>query len=428
MSTLYIRLPSRAVADRAPQWLALACPFALVSQGGAIEREGVAPLSELSGTIAGMQRVVLLLAGSDVTVLNMQVPPLSATRLKAALPNLVEERLLCDPADCVIVAGALSDGMRTIAVAQRAWLDLLAKTFTALGAHDIAALPAQSCLPYPAGQSGQPGMVTAAIYPQDTGIDLTLRLSEQDGIGVAIDGGSDEAAAHEVIQTLCAIVPAAPVTLYVPQSALQAYKVAVNDAPALKERISISADNWTRWIAGARGTALDLMAGLGTNTGTRFDWHAWRWPLVLAAAVLLINVSALNISWWRMKSEASSLRSAMTQIYRSAYPNESVIIDPLAQMQQKIAIAKRDSGLAAADDFTAMTAAFGEAWVSVTATLPAPPSIDALGYRERSLSVRLRDREAPTQQMKAALAERGLSLELAPEQSGTVVWQIRSAK
>ena len=380
---------------------------------------------ELSGTIAGMQRVVLLLAGSDVTVLNIQIPPLSAAKLKAALPNLVEEQLLCDPADCVIVAGGLSDGMRTIAVAQRAWLDLLAGTFTALGARDIAALPAQSCLSYLAGQ---PGIVTAAICQQDTGIDLTLRLSEQDGIGVAIDGGSDEASAHETIQTLCAIVPAAPVTLYVPQSALRFYQEAVNGVPALRERIGISADNWTRWIAGARGTALDLMAGLGTNTGTRFDWHAWRWPLSLAAAVLLINVSALNISWWRMKSEASNLRSAMTQIYRSAYPNESVIIDPLAQMQQKIAVAKRDSGLAAADDFTAMTAALGEAWAGVTATLPAPPSIAALEYRERSLSVRLRDREAPTQQMKAALAERGLSLELAPERSGTVAWQIRRVK
>lgn len=422
MSTLYLRLPSRAVAGRAPHLLALACPFALVTQGGTIEHEGVAPLSELSGTIAGMQRVVLLLAGSDVTLLRMQVPPLSAVKLKAALPNLVEEQLLCDPADCVIVADSLSDGSRTIAVAQRAWLDLLAKTFTTIGAREIAALPAQSCL------SGQPGIVTAAICQQYTGMDLTLRLSEQDCIGVAIDGESDEAAAHEVIQTLCAIVPAAPVTLYVPQSALRIYQEAVNDAPALKERISISDDNWARWIAGAHGTALDLMAGLGTNSGIRFDWHAWRWPLVLAAAVLLINVSALNIEWWRMKNEAGSLRSAMTRVYRSTYPNESVIIDPLAQMQQKIAIAKRDSGLAAANDFTAMTAAFGEAWAGVTATLPAPPSIAALEYRDRGLSVRLRDREAPTQQMKAALAERGLSLELAPEQSGAVVWQIRRVK
>lgn len=427
LSTLYLRLPSKAVADSTPDLLTLACPFALVSnsnvsQGGAIEREGVSPLSDLAETIAKMQRVVLLLAGSDVTVLNMQIPPLSAAKMKVALPNLVEEQLLCDPADCVIVAGGLFDGLRSIAVVQRAWLDLLTRTFSALGAREIAALPAQSCL------SGQTGMATAAIYPRDTGTDLTVRLSGQDGIGLAIECGSDRAAAQGVIQTLCAIVPAAPITLYVPQSALHAYQETVSDTDAWRERITVSTDNWTRWIAGARGTTLDLMGGLVTNSGPRLDWHAWRWPLVLATAVLLVNVSALNIDWWRMKKEADSLRSSMTRIYRTAYPNETVIIDPYAQMQQKIALANRESGLAAPDDFTAMAAAFGEAWTGVTAALPEPPSIAALEYRERGLSVRLKGREAPTAQMKAALAERDLSLELAPEQSGSIVWRIRGTK
>ena len=86
-------------------------------------RQGTAPLSELSDTVAKAQRVVLLLAASDVTVLRLQVPPLSSARLKAALPNLVEDRLLTDPSDCVVVAGGLSGGLRTIAVVQRAWLD-----------------------------------------------------------------------------------------------------------------------------------------------------------------------------------------------------------------------------------------------------------------------------------------------------------------
>lgn len=421
MSTLYIRLVSKAAANSTPQWLALACPFALVSHSGAIEREGVAPLSDLSGTIARIQRVVLLLAGGDVSVLRVQTPPLSAARLKAALPNLVEEQLLCDPADCVIVAGGLAGGLRTIAVVQRAWLDQLARTFISFGARHIAALPAQLCL------SGQPGMVTAAIYQRDTNIDLTLRLAEQDGIGLAINVEPDVTAAHEVIRTLSAVLPAAPFTVFVPQENVHAYQQAAADIPALKERISISADNWTRWIAGARGAALDLMAGLGAQASPRLDWRPWRWPLALAAAVLLVNVGALNFDWWRMKNEANSLRSAMIQVYKSAYPKETVIIDPIAQMQQKIAAARRSSGQAAADDFTTITAAFGEAWASVTATLPAPPSIAALEYRDRSLYVRMkRDTDAPTLQMKAALAKRYLSLELAPEQSGSVVWQVRS--
>ncbi len=424
-----------SVTERAQHWLALAYPFALVSDSGVIEREGVEPLSNLSKTIASMQRVALLLDGSNATVLRVQVPPLSAAKLKAALPNLVEEQLLCDPAECVIVAGGLSDGLRTIAVVQRAWLDLLVKTFTAFGAHHIAVLPAQLCLSY---QSGQPGSVTAAINECDTGIDMTLRLSEQDGIGLTIEpalspaegGGRNESAANVAIRTLCAMAPEAPITLYVPQSAVRAYQ----EAAALNKRINVFADNWSQWIAGAKGTTLDLMAGLGAGTGPKLDWRPWRWPLALAATVLVINAAALNIDWWRIKGETNTLRKTMTQVYKSAYPKESVIIDPLAQMQQKIAAAKRDSGIAAPDDFTAITAAFGEAWFSAAADKTS--SIAGLEYREHSLFVRLKPvlsraeetGEAPIQQIKAALAKYNLALDLAPEQAGAVVWQIRSAK
>src|SRR5674476_1695699 len=107
----------------------------------------MSPLSELSDTVAKSQRVVLLLAASDVTLLRVKVPPLSSARLKATLPNLVEDQLIADPSDCVVVAGGLSDGLRTVAVVQRAWLDLLAKTLFAIGARALAALPAQLCLP-----------------------------------------------------------------------------------------------------------------------------------------------------------------------------------------------------------------------------------------------------------------------------------------
>jgi len=441
LNTLYIRLPSKAAADSAPDWLSLPCPYAQALDGGAIGRQGAASLSGLSPTIAGSQRVVLLLAASDVTLLRVKVPPMSAARLKAALPNMAEDQLLSDPAECALAAGGISDGLRTIAVVQRAWLDTLAGTLVGFGAQRLAALPAQLCLPYP---SDPPGSVAAAINEHEAGeqgtcIDLALRLSEHDGIGLAIKPvlsqaeGTDshESAAHEVIRTLHAVAPAAPVVLYVPQSSVRAYQDAANQAGAPSERISVIADNWPLWITGASGATLDLLAGMGAASGPAPDWRAWRWPMALAAAVLVINAAALNIDWWRMKSEAGLLRATMIQVYKSAYPKESVIVDPIAQMQQKIASAKRDSGLAAPDDFTTVTAAFGEAWANAmpSAGITAAPAIIALEYRERSLFVRLRPvAEAATQQMKAALAKRDLALDPAPEQSGAAVWQIRSAK
>ena len=85
----------------------------------------------------------------------------------------------------------------------------------------------------------------------------------------------------------------------------------------------------------------------------------WRWPLILASAVLVINVVGLNVEWFRMKREAAALRATMTQIYKSTYPKDTVIVDPVAQMKQKIAASQRESGQAAPDDFTPLTASFG---------------------------------------------------------------------
>jgi len=437
LSTLFIRLTSKAVADNTDHWPALACPFALVSHGSAIERQGNASLSDLSDTITKSQRIVLLLAASDVTLLRVKVPPLSSAKLKAALPNLVENQLITDPADCVVVAGRLLDGLRTVAVVQRTWLDLLAKTLISLGARNIAAIPAQLCLAYQSGQTGQsnqPASVTAVINDRgDAGknaeIDMTLRLSEQEGIGLAIAHEMDESVAHVAIQTLCAVVPEAQITLYVPQSSVRTYQEAVNDTVMLNKRISVSADNWSHWIAGANGMTLDLMAGLSNVAGPKLDWRPWRWPLTLVAVVLFINAAALNIDWWRMKSETTSLRTDMIQIYKSAYPKESVIIDPIAQMQQKIVVAKHNSGLPAPDDFTAIVAAFGEAWAIAVAAAGKATEIAALDFHEHSLYVRLKPGgESLTQQMKAALAKYQLALELAPAQSGDIVWKIRSEK
>jgi general secretion pathway protein L len=236
---------------------------------------------------------------------------------------------------------------------------------------------------------------------------------------------------QEAIQTLCAVIPQAPVTLYVPQPWVRAYQEIINESVELGGRITVTADNWSRWIAGANAATLDLMPGLGKVSSGKIDWQPWRWPLALAAAVMLVNATALNISWWKMKSESRSLRAAMIQIYKSAYPKESVILDPIAQMQQKIAIAKHNSGQAAPDDFTAITAAFGQAWAAVAGKSGA---IAAIEYHDRSLSVRLKASDnPPTQQMRDALAKRNLSLTLAipgsvAGQPGAVVWQIRSTK
>ena len=414
-------MPSKAVADNAAHWIALPCPYALVSGGDSVEREGSAALSELAGPIAAAQRIVVLLAASDVTLLHLKLPPLSANRLRAALPNLIEDQLMSDPAECVVVAGGSQADLRTVAVVQRGWLQILLQTLNSLGARQIVALPSQLCLPLPSGG------VAAAVTPFGVEFDLTLRMSEQDGLGLPLLPDDLDAAPQDAIQTICAIVPSAPVALYVPQDQVPAYQQAAELLLPLDQRVTVFADNWLRWIAGTRTTTLNLMTGLGVAGSPGLDWRRWRWPMVLGMFLLLLNIGALNFEWWRLSREATQLRTSMVQIYKTAYPKETVIVDPAAQMRQKIAAAQHDAGQAAPDDFAALVAGFAAAWANVQTTASASgsrPALATLEYKDRSLLVKPKGQpEVPLTQMKAALAQQNLSL----AQSAPGIWQIRSA-
>ena len=396
----------------------MVCPFALVNDAGAIERQGEAALLDLRGLITQSQRVTLLIAASDVSLQQLRVPPLSPARLRAALPNLLEEKLMSDPADCVIVAGPAIDSMRTIAVVQRLWLERLVNVVNQLGARAIVAVPAQLCVPH------QDGVVSATVSTHGTDLELVIRLNEVDGIGISLlSEDTATTAAHDAVRTLSVLVLQAPIALYVPQVDVSAYREIVADAQ-LHERISLFADNWLRWIAGARSTTMNLMAGLGAAAAGGLNVRPWRWAIALATLLVLVNVTALNIDWLRMKREADALQKNMVSSYKAAYPNETAIIDPVVQLRQKIAIAQRASGRAAPDDFASLLANFGDAW-GAAAQGDQALMIASIDYRDRSLLVKLKPEAAPQLTViKSALARHALTL----SQPNAGVWQIRSSK
>jgi general secretion pathway protein L len=399
LTTLYIRLPARADGEGALS------RFAVVADSGAIEQQGEGVLRGLGDLVAASRRVLLLLAAVDVTLLQVKAPPLSGARLKAALPSLVEEQVLGDPAECALTAAPAqsADGMRSIAVVQRAWLEPLVRTMLTLGARAVTALPAQLCLPL------EPGHVSAAIGPSE----ITLRDGLYHGLGLAMTSTPEVA-----LQTVRALAGDAPLTLYVPAAELGEYQALAAEAgPA----ITLEEDRWEHWIAGSKTTNLDLVPALGSAGARATDWQRWRWPMVLALLAVIVNLAALNIQWLRMKREADATRLAMLQTFKAAYPKETVIQDPVAQMRLNIARAKAASGQVGADEFTYLAAAFGEA----ARALPRPLGVAAVDYRERALSVKLKPESADPgvlSQLKAALAARNLSL----TESAPATWQIRN--
>lgn len=399
MSTLIIRHPARAEGEGS------LTQYAQIADGGKLVQQGEGALRNMTDLVASCRRVVLVLAASDVTLLQVKVPPLSTARLKAALPGLVEELVLGDPADCVLAPAPLAgpDGTRTVAVVQRDWLEPIVKLLLAQGARAVSAVPAQLCLPL------QPGTVAGAIR----GGEITLRHAQFQGLGIDMAGATPEAA----LQTARALAGDAPLTLYIPQQQLGQYQAAADALPG----ITLEQDDWTHWIEGSHSTSFDLVPGLGASGVRATDWRRWRWPIGLALLAAVVNIAGLNIEWLRMKREAAALRQSMMQTFRAAYPSETVILDPTAQMRKNIAAAKVAQGEIAPDEFIYLAAALGEAMRGVGREA----AVATLEFRERALTVKLKPEAndpALASKVNAALATRGLSL----TEAGVGTWQIRS--
>ncbi len=423
MSNLYIRLPSKAAADAAPHWVALPSPYALASNSGAVEKEGVAPLADLSGMVAGCDRVILLVAASDVSFLRVKTPPLSPVKLKQALPNLVEDQLMMDPGECVVVPGDLVDDLRTAVVAQRGWLEILVQTFIGYGARNVVLVPTQTCLPF------DEAAVTALVAEHGADIDLALRLGAQEAPGLPICPADGATAPQDVFNTIAALAPGRSLVLYVPHASVPAYQDEAARHKSEGRQVDIYADNWPRVIGQLGKAPMNMAAGLRSGGGQQFEWRQWRWPAILAVLLIIVNAIGLNVEWLRLKREDQSLKDGMNQIYRSAFPNEPISSDVVSQMQKKIDTAQRDAGKSAPDDFVQLAGNFAEVLGNQLKGGKTPKAVTAviasLEYRDHSLLVHVKsDSPVSMDKIKFELGTRNLSV--SSPQSG--VWQIRSGK
>ncbi len=439
--TLYLRMFSRAAAKASADWHALPVLFALTTSAGRLERSGETSFLSLGALINRSRKIILIMAASDVTLLHLAVPPLSSVRLKVALPALVEDRLIADPLDCVLAAGPDVGGMRIIAVIARDWLHEVRDLLNKSGAHRIHAYPAQACLPLPLNSSGAP--VSAAITQTGKHIDLALRLSVDAGLGLSLLVPGEEME-HEELQfetDLCrnmqALAAHHAVVCMVSSSQQARYRQAARQLSAEEGAIMLIEDDWQKWISGAQQAVPDLMTGIETVRTQRLSWQNWRWPLLLAGLLLLLNVIALYLDWWQLKNTGQAIRARMTHLIQAAYPDEQVTGEPLAYLQQKIRAHRQLSGELSPDDFLMQAALLADSLsLSPTSTEKQKtqnPAIAALEYKDAVLQVRFKpNRNANSnlysESVRKIFSSHNMQLTIMPEQDGAVVWQIRSAR
>lgn len=417
-NTLYILLPSKAAAHDAPDWATLVRPFALVSAEGKILQQGSETLSGLKRFAVNANQVALLLAASDVSLISIKVPPMSHAKLKLALPNLIEDQLLGDPADAILLASPVEQGVTTVAVVEKAWMQAVYQKVLVLGAKKLSAFATSLALK-PLAHAA-----VALVDESDLSLELAICAIDKSARGVSIkrnaayaDGvaqstkTNESAELQELMQLLDLLLPEGDIQLALPKSRLETYQHALATNPDLAARVSIQAAEWATRIAGLGAHSLDLMAPIAHQNQTSFNWSRWRWPLRLSVVSLLIWIVGLNVETWGLKREASALRSSLTSTYRQSFPKETTIVNPLVQMQQKIAQSKKVAGQSVPDDFLVLAAQFAQVWDRTVTTTQPEAAVVSVEYRAQSLFVKVKSIALiPIEPLRAALKEQALVL------------------
>jgi general secretion pathway protein L len=188
--------------------------------------------------------------------------------------------------------------------------------------------------------------------------------------------------------------------------------------------------NWASLIDAASDAEPDLMSGVVEPKSAGIEWQRWRWPLRLALLLGVVNTVALQLDSWRLQNEAAGLKLAMVETYRRSFPDETAVLDPLAQMQHKIAASRQRMGETAPSDFLALAAAFGDAWTTLqTQTGTGTQAIVAIAYRDQTLEIRFKPAvKLSIEAAQSALATHALQARAMDSEGAASVWQVRSIR
>ena len=470
-TTLYVRLPHRP-HDQPQPWQFGAMPFALVRASGDKIRPGATPpgpelLREGHGLPAEMpaaDRLVLILAASDVLLTAAMVPPLPPARLRLALPNLVEDMLATDAAPCHIALGPALDATapargprrRLLMVTDRAWLRAALDQFAEHKHRRRTVLPAQLCLPLAEATAPAPADTPEPALAGDAAPSPAPTPSAPEAPASGDEAAQPatlvvEAAASALAQSALLLDAAAPPPaaaeaarlwqLTVRTGPYDGYGLLLNDqalaawealapagewhgdkaarshapVPALRTqrpiaRASRISDDWRIWLAGAeaclREPQLDL-AQFEFAQGRMDRWNllAWRAPVALVLALVLAQIIGMNVQWLMLRQESRHIDAAQIDILHTAFPNVPPVAEPPLLMRRQMDLLRTASGRSTPSDFLPLADGFARA----ASDLP-PDALLQLDYRAGTLYATLKA-GTNTNALRNAARQAGLQME-----------------
>jgi general secretion pathway protein L len=332
---------------------------------GKIER-GDAPIPLLPKA----HRVDLVFDCADVFSAEIDAPRISAPKLQQALPNLLEDRLLAEAADCHFALGTRSaDGRLPVGVVHRALLTRALDVLAESGLRPRAAFSDLYTVPAPAKNS------------------LAVRVDR--GRGVARTG------AHEGFAFDVGASAPGALALAIRQHGIKrvyAFGREAGKLVALSDGLGAPVEAVASDLgAGTGRDAVNLLQGSFAVGGLlpglpRISAQSLRAPAIWLGVAAAVWIIGMNAYWFKLERERKSIEQSMQTAFKSTFPK----LDPdpslaVEQTRRELRTLRARSGLVSASDFSALNARTSQLLA------PAPLGIvTGLEYRDGALRVKFK--------------------------------------
>jgi general secretion pathway protein L len=365
----------------------------------ALEAGGAMRWGEVSiALLPRSSRLDLVFDGSDVFQTAVVAPRLGDAKLRLALPNLLEDRLLADPTQChigflPIERGAEKPAALPVAAVDRGLLTRLLDALAAAGERPRAAWSAIYLVPPPHADA----LSVFAARGR-----LAIRTGAHDGVACDLDDGAEPPAALRLALRGCG---AKRIRAFGPQGQRLATMADALGVPVDPSEQPLDAD--------AAEGAINLLQGAYARGGMladasrrRLALRSLKVPLVWGAVAAAVFIAGMNGYWLKLQSEADGLRTRMATAFRGAFA-DAEMVDPIVQTQRELVRLRARAGQASAGDFTALNAQVAQLLAS------APVGVVA-GIEYRDAQLQLKFKTPPDAQLqnllRAQAVQQGLQL------------------
>lgn len=398
MSTLIICLPTAAHSA------VLSYDYAVSPDGRTLADHASAPLALLPAVQRGDEVVAVVPVG----LLSWHEANLpkgigsTSARLRAILDNLLEDRLLDEPAQLhlALASNTSGAGPAWVAACDKAWLrgHLLAL--------EAAGRPAGRIVPEFSPEAGplQIHVIGEALQPQlvATGQELSgvLRLP----LGPVALALLPQSVASEEVPVF-----AEPAVAAMAEESLQR-KTSLLTAP--QRWLDASRSPWDLaqfdLASSGRSRTVKRLSGLLRDIWRAPAWRPARWGVAL---LLVAHLAGLNAWAWKEQAAQQARRAAIQATLTRTFPSVRVVVDAPLQMERELAALRQATGAASGRDLDAMLAA-------LASVAPADSTLTSIEYSAGEARLK----GLPTDQQEvgglfAELAALGYSLRLDGEVS-----------